>query len=435
MGISSKPICFTLHKRKLLRWYYILSSPVLQEDFKNLVVSFLFFWHPGRFRPDFLPSGSGGQKIEKWIKLSLPRGRVCGMLEHILKYVRGQADAPLCLEVSTVLNKIPWKKVLLVLYIVLVVLSVLVVGVFLYLKFGVHPPDVDKPSPPVVTNTGSGNESPAPDESESQTPEPVSDRRKETYTCLIFGEDAVSGSTDTIMVATFDVPNKQIGLVSVPRDTKVRTDLGQASCKVNAAYALGGPDQLKRELNELLGIPIDFYVKIRLTAFQRLVDQIGGVWFEVPFHMKYKDPTQNLVIDQPAGYRKLTGEDAMEVVRFRQTNFNDSFGDTGRAGVQQAFLKAMLSQAISNATIADIPGLVDILLNYVDTDATINDMIYFGQSLIGMDIDSAVTTATLSAKWINPFMIVEDEAALETINELLNPYKEDITMDMVEFLK
>lgn len=333
------------------------------------------------------------------------------------------------------LNKIPWKKVLLVLYIVLVVLSVLVVGVFLYLKFGVHPPDVDKPSPPVVTNTGSGNESPAPDESESQTPEPVSDRRKETYTCLIFGEDAVSGSTDTIMVATFDVPNKQIGLVSVPRDTKVRTDLGQASCKVNAAYALGGPDQLKRELNELLGIPIDFYVKIRLTAFQRLVDQIGGVWFEVPFHMKYKDPTQNLVIDQPAGYRKLTGEDAMEVVRFRQTNFNDSFGDTGRAGVQQAFLKAMLSQAIANATIADIPGLVDILLNYVDTDATINDMIYFGQSLIGMDIDSAVTTATLSAKWINPFMIVEDEAALETINELLNPYKEDITMDMVEFLK
>lgn len=331
------------------------------------------------------------------------------------------------------LNKLPWKKVLLILYIVLVVLSVLVVGVFLYLKFGVHPPDVDRPSPPAVTNSGS--QSPDPGQSESQSPEPASNRRKETYTCLIFGEDAVSGSTDTIMVATFDVPNKKIGLVSVPRDTKVRTDLRQASCKVNAAYALGGPDQLKQELRELLGIPIDFYVKIRLTAFQRLVDSVGGVWFEVPIDMHYWDPNQNLLIDQPAGYRKLTGEDAMEVVRFRQTNFNDSWGDTGRARVQQDFLKAMLSQVISEAGIEDIPALVDILLNYVETDAEINDMIYFGQSLIGMDIDSAVTTATLSANWVYPFMIVEEEAALQTINELLNPYKEDVTLDMVEFLE
>lgn len=332
------------------------------------------------------------------------------------------------------LNRVPWKKVLLVLYIVLVVLSVLVVGVFLYLKFGVHPPDVDKPSPPVVTNTVGGTQSPGP--SDSQPPEPVSDRREETYTCLIFGEDATSGSTDTIMVATFDVPNKKIGLVSIPRDTKVRTDMNQASCKVNAAYAIGGPDQLKKELNELLGIPIDFYVKIRLTAFQRLVDEVGGVRFNVPFHMKYKDPTQNLVIDQPAGERLLSGEDAMEVVRFRQfNNGNDSWGDTGRAGVQQDFLKAMLSQVLSKADISNIPGLVDILLNYVDTDAEINDMVYFGQSLIGMDIESAVTTATLPANWVYPFMIVEEEPALQTINELLNPYKEDITSDMVEFLK
>lgn len=355
------------------------------------------------------------------------------MLELVPNMPVGRLMLSPCLEVYNVLNKIPWKKVLLALYIVLVILSALVVGVFLYLKFGVHPPDVDKPSPPVVTDTGSGTESLDP--SESQTPAPASDRREETYTCLIFGEDATSGCTDTIMVATFDVPNKKIGLVSIPRDTKVRTDKSQASCKVNAAYSLGGPEQLKQELNELLGIPIDFYVKIRLTAFQRLVDEVGGVRFNVPFHMKYKDPTQNLVIDQPAGDRLLSGEDAMEVVRFRQfNNGNDSWGDTGRAGVQQAFLKAMLSQVMAKASISNIPGLVDILLNYVDTDAEINDMIYFGQSLIGMDIESAVTTATLSANWVYPFMIVDEEPALQTINELLNPYKEDVTPDMVEFL-
>ena len=322
-----------------------------------------------------------------------------------------------------------------VLYIILVVLSVLVVAGFLYLKFGVRPPDVEGPTPPQVTDTGGSSESPDPGES-SQPPEtPTSGRQKETYTCLIFGEDATSGCTDTIMVATFDVPNQKIGLVSIPRDTKVRTDRSQASCKINAAYSIGGAEQLEKEASELLGIPIDFYVKIRLAAFQKLVDQVGGVWFEVPFHMRYWDPSQNLNIDQPAGYRKLSGEDAMEVVRFRQDIYgNDSHGDTGRAGVQQAFLKAMLSQVIENAGVDDIPGLVDTLLNYVDTDAKLNDMLYFGKALVGMDIDAAVTTATLPATWIYPFMIVDKEEALDTINELLNPFEEEITEKMVEFL-
>lgn len=334
------------------------------------------------------------------------------------------------------LNNIPWKKILKVLYIILVILSVLVVAGFLYLKFGVRPPDVEQPTPPQVTDTdGPGSESPDPGES-SQPPEtPTSGRQKETYTCLIFGEDATSGSTDTIMVASFNVPDQKIGLVSIPRDTKVRTDKSQASCKVNAAYALGGAEQLKKEASELLGIPIDFYIKIRLTAFERLVDQVGGVWFEVPRGMDYDDPAQNLHIHQKAGYRKLSGEDAMEVVRFRQDNYgNDSFGDTGRAGVQQAFLKAMLSQVISEASVDDIPGLVDILLNYVDTDAKLNDMLYFGKALVGMDINEAVSTATLPATWIYPFMIVNKDEALDTINELLNPFEEEITEKMVEFL-
>lgn len=332
------------------------------------------------------------------------------------------------------LNNVPWKKILMVLYIILVVLSVLVVGVFLYMKFGVRPPDVDNPTPPQITdNDPNGVEDP--DNSSSQRPKPTSGRRDQTYTCLIFGEDAISGSTDTIMVATFDVPNQKIGLVSIPRDTKVRTDLNQASCKVNAAYALGGPDQLKKELGELLGIPIDFYVKIRLAAFQKLVDAVDGVWFDVPRDMDYDDPIQNLHIHQKAGYRKLSGEDAMEVVRFRQTQTDDSWGDTGRAKVQQDFLKAMLSQVISNAGLDDIPALVDVLLNYVDTDAKVNDMLYFGKSLIGMDIDSAVSTATLPSSWVYPFMIVNQEEALATINELLNPYAEEVTLKMVEFLQ
>ncbi len=327
-------------------------------------------------------------------------------------------------------------RALKVIYIILFVVSALIVAGYCFVTYGIHPPTVE--APPAVTDPAQEKEGEAdPAETDGAEPaEPALVRRDQVYTCLIFGMDDGNGNTDTIMVASFDVPNRKIGLMSIPRDTVVRLDRSPKSWnKINAAYADGGVEQMDRELEELLGVPIDYYIKIRLSAFKKLVNAIGGVWFDVPFHMQYSDPVQDLYIDQAAGYRLLNGNDAMQVVRFRQTNSDDSFGDTGRAGVQQAFMKAMLSQVISGASVGTIPELVDILLNYVETDASANDMLYFGKSLLGIDLDSALSMGTLPAEWHNPYMWVQTEEALAMINELLNPYTTEITEDMVEFFQ
>lgn len=337
------------------------------------------------------------------------------------------------------------KRTLKILYIVLVVIAVIIVGVYCFIQFGIKPPPIDDPTPPTppvipssvepnVTNTpdvsGDPNATPSPTE-------PVITRREGVYTCLIFGLDRFSGSTDTIMVATYDVPNKKIGLVSIPRDTVVRRDKSAAWNKINAAYAAGGSNgvaQLEREVEELLGIPIDYYVKIKLSAFEKLVESVNGVWFDVPRDMDYDDPDQNLHIHLKAGYQLLNGEQAMGMVRFRQdNNGDDSFGDVGRAGVQQAFLKAMLKQVISGANVTTIPTLIDVVLNHIETNADVNACLYFGRELLKMDLDGGIETETLPSTWRNPYMWVDKEKALETINRLLNPWSEDVTMDMVEF--
>lgn len=321
-------------------------------------------------------------------------------------------------------------------YLVLVVISALIVVGYCIVTFAIRPPDVEGNKPPAVTGGNGSGSLNGTENSAAPSSEPGLSRRKEVYTCLIFGMDDGNGNTDTIMVATFDVPNHTIGLVSVPRDTIVRTDRSGGWNKVNTAYAIGGVDQLKQELSELLGIPIDYYVKIQLKAFQKLVDAVGGVYFDVPFYMKYSDPTQDLYIDQPAGYRLLSGKDAMEVVRFRQTNTDASFSDVGRVGVQQAFVKAMLSQVVSRADLTTIPELVDVLFNYVETDAQLSDALYFARSVVGVDMNSAITTGTLPAVWHYPYMWVDQqEEALEMINSLLNVYDGEITRDMVEFLE
>lgn len=341
-------------------------------------------------------------------------------------------------------------RLLKILYFTVFGISLAIVGVYLFLTFGVRPPEPDDP-PAISSPSPSGTQDPDPSESvtgtggdgegegngESQdTPEPVQlVRREQVYTCLIFGLDDGYGNTDTIMVASFDVPNKRIGLISIPRDTKVAEDLGAAFNKVNAVYSQRGAQGLEAELEELLGIPIDYYVKVRLTAFERLVNAIGGVYFDVPVDMHYFDPDQDLRIDLEAGSQLLDGEQAMGLVRFRQDNEGVGYGDTGRTQTQQAFLKAMLSQVISGASLEDIPTLVDILLNYVETDAGLNDMIYFGRELVGMDIGSAIQTATLPTHWSSPYMWVEEEDALAVINEYLNPYTTPVTPEMVEFFK
>lgn len=331
------------------------------------------------------------------------------------------------------------KRALMAVYIVLVAIAALIVALYCFWQFGVKPPELPQPSSPQPPDIG-GSVSPAAPTAGTDDPigsQPVAERRTEVYTCLIFGIDKISGSTDTIMVATFDVPNKKIGLVSIPRDTVVRRDHQNGGFnKVNAAHALGGVDQLKRELQELLGIPIDFYVKIKLSAFEKLVNAVGGVWFDVPQDMDYDDPEQDLHIHLKAGYQQLDGNQAMGLVRFRQDNFgNDTFGDVGRTGVQQAFLKAMLSQVMSNASLSSIPELIDVLFNYVETDADLNAALYFGGKLLGMDLDAGIETATLPADWHSPYMWVREEEALTVINEMLNPFNYEITSDMVEFFK
>ena len=333
------------------------------------------------------------------------------------------------------------RKLLKIAYFILFGISLAVVGVYLYMTFFVKPPDVGgPPNPPVSTATGNGNTGDSTGSGSTTTspvnPEPVEPvRRKEVYTCLIFGMDDGYGNTDTIMVASFDVPNKKIGLMSIPRDTVISLENSIAFNKINAVYGQSGVPGLKEEISELLGIPLDFYVKVRLSAFEKLVNAVGGVYFDVPVDMHYFDPDQDLLIDLTAGPQTLTGEQAMGLVRFRQDNSGAGYGDTGRTHTQQEFLKAMLGQVLSGADVGDIPTLVDILVNYVETDANINDMIYFGRALIGMSLNEALQNETLPAMWEYPYMWAIPDKALETINRLVNPYETEITEDMVEFFE
>jgi LCP family protein required for cell wall assembly len=111
--------------------------------------------------------------------------------------------------------------------------------------------------------------------------------------------DQVLGSrSDTMMLLRVD--GQQVRMLSLPRDTLV--DLGEhGEGKLNSAYTYGGVDLAKQVAGDLVGVPVDHYVKVDLSGFRHLVDLMGGVEFDVPRAMHYSDPTDGTLIDLEPG--------------------------------------------------------------------------------------------------------------------------------------
>lgn len=327
----------------------------------------------------------------------------------------------------------PFRTLGRVLYRMAVVFSAIVVITYAVYKIYVRPPEVRPPDVPTF-----GNQS---DNSSVEDPPhtgPV--RRDLVYTFLLMGVDKGNGNADTIMVATYDVKEHTVGVVSIPRDTIVERSWSRYP-KINAAYGGGGVELVRKEVSYLLGIPIDYHIKIDLKGFIALVDEVGGVDFEVPADMDYDDPWQDLSIHFKKGMQHLNGQQAMEVVRFRHNNDNTGYSDIGRTHTQQALLTAVAKKVLSLNSATKLTEFVDIFRKYVETDIPLRDMVYFATQALYVDTNSGVATRTLSgrgdAKYNGYSWCYElnKEQTLADINELLNPYTTPVTEELTHIVK
>ncbi len=308
-----------------------------------------------------------------------------------------------------------------------VVISALIVAAFLLWKLFVPAPT----APPIPDNVG--------DSSYTQELPGGLERRDLCYTFLLMGTDDGNGNADTLMVATYDVDAQKVGVVSIPRDTIVDRTWSRYP-KINGAYSGGKVDRVRQEVSHLLGIPIDYYVKVDIKAFVELVDAVGGVEFNVPVDMDYDDPWQGLSIHYKKGLQHLDGQQALEVVRFRHNNDMTGYSDTGRTNTQQALIRAVLAKVLSWDSLGRIKPLLDVCMDNVQTDLTAAEVLYFAGQALYLDMDNVVTK-TLSGrgdathngyKWC---VELDKEQTLQDINDLLNPYTTPVTDEMAHIVK
>ena len=195
---------------------------------------------------------------------------------------------------------------------------------------------------------------------------------------LILGvsEDISTPLTDTIMVASYNPASQKATLLSIPRDTFVGESKLRADSydKINAIYQKDGAEGTLKKVNALTGLNLKYYVVISNNALVELVDEIGGVEFDVPINMYYTSKKQGLYINLKKGKQKLNGEQAEGLVRFRKSNSNTTYpaeygnDDFGRMRTQRDFIKAVAKQTLKAKNITKIGDLIDIVKRNVKTN-------------------------------------------------------------------
>lgn len=335
---------------------------------------------------------------------------------------------------------------LIVILVILVALAALAVYAVSVYRSMVVKPELPKPEQPVVTPPTAVVDPETGEETAPVILEKVNGDRKseDFYTILVVGTDIVSNSTDTMMLVSYDMTNQKATVMSIPRDTLVNTFGTKRKTRINTVYnAYGrgeeGMNALTHEVSELLGFVPDYRVFIDWELVGQMVDAIGGVEYDVPFHMEYDDPTQDLHIYVEEGLQLLDGDKAMQVVRWRKNNKGVSGGgggsDLNRLKVQQGFLKAVLKQTLQIKNINKISALTQLFSENVEGTLTAENLLWFAKEAVfgGLSVDN-VEFVTMPWKAAGNYVYPDQEELLELINTKLNPFNTEITVNELDLI-
>lgn len=210
-----------------------------------------------------------------------------------------------------------------------------------------------------------------------QEPDEIPDPQPlKPFTLLLIGTDSRDGErarADTMMLAVIRPAEQKAFLLSIPRDSYMEIP-GRGFDKVNHAMAYGGPKLLKASLEQFFAIKIDRYMTIDFDGFRKLVDELGGVEIDVKKRMKYTDPTDDTYIDLKPGLQKLSGEQALDYVRYRKSDLGREDSDAQRIMRQQEVIKALANRGNSLQAFIKAFKLMEILGKHVKTDISEDEL-------------------------------------------------------------
>jgi LCP family protein required for cell wall assembly len=223
---------------------------------------------------------------------------------------------------------------------------------------------------------GIQNETPA-------TPEVATHDRMNVLLLGVGGEGHEGSQlTDTIILASIDLKEKRVGLLSIPRDLAYPLGGGRFE-KINAVNAYfeqdhpgEGAARTAQAFSTLLEQPIDHVIKIDFTGFGNFVDALDGIDVVVErTFTDYQYPTADkkwMTVTFKKGPQHMDGKTALIYARSRHGN-NGEGSDFARSRRQQIVIMAVRQKLLSLGTLTDHRALANLytaITNHIQTDFT-----------------------------------------------------------------
>ncbi|MCK2000248.1 LCP family protein [[Brevibacterium] frigoritolerans] len=243
---------------------------------------------------------------------------------------------------------------------------------------------------------------------------------KEPFAMLFLGVDGdtfKANRSDTIMLGIIDPENSKVSLLSIPRDLRVEIPGEAGHDKMNAAFAIGGVDLTAQTIEEVFGIPIEYYATINFKGFQEMVDAVGGIEVDVEKDLSFSDRITHTRFSLEEGIQNLNGIEALNYARFR----GDGEGDFGRMRRQQQVIRAIVDQTISFRSIPKIIDIIEVVDNNFTSNVSYKDLGLLALKMRNLQGNS-IETIKLDASpdMINgvSYVVSDEESISKTTNEL-----------------
>jgi len=192
---------------------------------------------------------------------------------------------------------------------------------------------------------------------------------KQVVRILLLGIDRREGEparSDTMILATVDLWNGTVNLLSIPRDLVVSIP-GYGEERVNAAFAFGqgarprdpaaGPALAVKTVSRQFGVAVDHYLFVDFRAFREIVDAVGGVDITVARPIDdYAYPTEDYRTTRlhfDAGRQHMDGARALAYARTRHGD-----DDNARRERQMEVMQAVLFRAVEVDGVRRMPEVV-----------------------------------------------------------------------------
>ena len=211
------------------------------------------------------------------------------------------------------------------------------------------------------------------------------DVTKESFNVYISGIDvegdiSTVSRTDVNMIATVNPVTHQVLLTSIPRDYYVNLPSKGAKDKLTHS-GLYGIQETIGAVEDIMGIDINYYVRVNYTTAVKLVDAIGGIEVDSPYAFTTSGMQNLNGYHFVKGINKLDGKAALAFCRERHSFVN---GDMQRNENQQLVMEGILKKATSSTTIlTSYTSILDAVRGNMETDMSAGEM----SSLIKMQLD------------------------------------------------